>query len=195
MLGHMVRTAAQRVKLRAYQNAWQKRPEVRAKRREWEKLYRERNREKLRAAAKEQYWKSREQYLEKHRRYRIRHPERLKTIWSTSRLKRIDKCLEYDRLRKKIHPERIRIYNLRRTEQKKIFSNLTFQEWLNVLAIYNYTCAYCGSKKRKLTQDHVLPLSKGGHHTQLNVVPACLPCNMKKGAKFLLPPPRQLCFA
>lgn len=28
--------------------------------------------------------------------------------------------------------------------------------------------------------DHVIPLSKGGHHTASNVVPACGPCNSVK---------------
>jgi len=51
----------------------------------------------------------------------------------------------------------------------------------------NYTCQYCNKAKpsSQLTYDHVIPRSKGGKTTWTNVVAACLPCNLKKGNKFL----------
>jgi len=45
-------------------------------------------------------------------------------------------------------------------------------------------CHYC-TMERKLTLDHVIPLSKGGQHTKANVVPACGPCNSKKRDRIL----------
>lgn len=45
-----------------------------------------------------------------------------------------------------------------------------------------YWCKkYVGIKK--LTQDHVIPLSRGGSHDESNVVAACGPCNSRKGAE------------
>lgn len=43
-------------------------------------------------------------------------------------------------------------------------------------------CYYCGSTvpPRKLTMDHVVPLSRGGKTTKGNVVPACKECNTRK---------------
>ncbi|MDY6903085.1 MAG: HNH endonuclease [Thermodesulfobacteriota bacterium] len=43
-------------------------------------------------------------------------------------------------------------------------------------------CYYCGKKipPRKLTMDHVVPLSRGGKSTKGNVVPACKACNTQK---------------
>jgi 5-methylcytosine-specific restriction endonuclease McrA len=35
-------------------------------------------------------------------------------------------------------------------------------------------------------QDHVYPLSRGGSHGIGNVLPVCRPCNLSKGAKFLI---------
>ncbi len=32
-------------------------------------------------------------------------------------------------------------------------------------------------------RDHVVPLSKGGEHSEDNLVPACAPCNLSKGNK------------
>lgn len=48
-----------------------------------------------------------------------------------------------------------------------------------VLRRDRHTCQYCGSSKR-LTLDHVIPLSKGGQHRWDNVVTACEQCNQRK---------------
>ncbi|WP_317054424.1 HNH endonuclease [Roseovarius rhodophyticola] len=47
-----------------------------------------------------------------------------------------------------------------------------------------FCCQYCGSKG-DLTFDHVVPRAKGGITSWENVVAACSPCNLKKGAKSL----------
>ena len=45
-----------------------------------------------------------------------------------------------------------------------------------------YLCAFCGSNlpASKLTRDHVIPFSRGGRDTWMNVVTACRGCNEKK---------------
>jgi 5-methylcytosine-specific restriction endonuclease McrA len=45
-----------------------------------------------------------------------------------------------------------------------------------------YRCQYCGERKGalELTLDHILPRSRGGDNTQLNLVTACLACNNRK---------------
>lgn len=47
------------------------------------------------------------------------------------------------------------------------------------------TCQYCGKKDfyRKMTLDHVIPKSRGGPKTWLNLVTCCVPCNQRKGDK------------
>lgn len=59
-------------------------------------------------------------------------------------------------------------------------------QWENIIRRYNYRCAYCG-KRCILTQDHVVPVSKGGEHSPYNIVPACIECNIKKGVKLWQP--------
>lgn len=59
-------------------------------------------------------------------------------------------------------------------------NDLTVKQWQEIKARYGYRCVYCGCKPRRLTQDHVTPLIKGGSHTVQNVVPACLACNIQK---------------
>ncbi|MCK5604322.1 HNH endonuclease [Candidatus Pacearchaeota archaeon] len=62
------------------------------------------------------------------------------------------------------------------------------EQWKALLKTHNYRCAYCGilgkdTKQKYLTQDHVIPIDKGGEHSPENIVPACLSCNCKKGNK------------
>jgi 5-methylcytosine-specific restriction endonuclease McrA len=51
----------------------------------------------------------------------------------------------------------------------------------NILRRDHYTCQYCGRRGDRLTVDHVLPRSRGGEATWINVVAACLRCNLHKG--------------
>lgn len=46
-----------------------------------------------------------------------------------------------------------------------------------------YRCQYCGEKKgvKELTLDHILPRSRGGDNSPINVVTACMTCNNRKG--------------
>jgi 5-methylcytosine-specific restriction endonuclease McrA len=50
----------------------------------------------------------------------------------------------------------------------------------NVLRRDNFICQYCGTTKN-LTLDHLLPRSRGGETTWLNLVTACSRCNSHKG--------------
>ena len=45
-----------------------------------------------------------------------------------------------------------------------------------------YQCVYCGNKKN-LTVDHILPKSRGGKNTWLNLATCCSSCNRSKGDK------------
>ena len=76
----------------------------------------------------------------------------------------------------------------RRAREKNIIATLTFDEWNNLLIEHDYKCAYCYklfSKEFPATQDHVVPLSKGGQHTAENIVPSCRSCNSRKKDKLL----------
>ncbi|RME16153.1 MAG: HNH endonuclease [Alphaproteobacteria bacterium] len=47
-----------------------------------------------------------------------------------------------------------------------------------------FRCQYCGGRG-DLTFDHVVPRARGGVTSWENVVAACAPCNLRKGAKSL----------
>jgi 5-methylcytosine-specific restriction endonuclease McrA len=46
-----------------------------------------------------------------------------------------------------------------------------------------FRCQYCGDKKTpiELTLDHIVPRSRGGDNSPINIVSACLACNNRKG--------------
>lgn len=46
-----------------------------------------------------------------------------------------------------------------------------------------FRCQYCGEKKvaSELTLDHILPRSRGGDNSPVNIVTACVACNNRKG--------------
>ena len=50
------------------------------------------------------------------------------------------------------------------------------------------TCAYCGrhfANFANLSRDHIMPKSRGGQNTWMNVVTACRPCNSDKSDQTL----------
>lgn len=72
-----------------------------------------------------------------------------------------------------------------RDERRKARKLRESQWWKRRLA--KGVCFYCGSRlaPKKLTMDHIVPLSRGGRSTKGNVVPCCKDCNNKK--KQLIP--------
>ena len=58
----------------------------------------------------------------------------------------------------------------------------TFAEWETLKAQYNWTCLACRKTESeiKLTEDHIIPVSKGGSDNIENIQPLCLKCNLSK---------------
>lgn len=72
----------------------------------------------------------------------------------------------------------------RRAVKRAVGVSLTFSEWDEIRLSYGGRCVYCG--KPAVSQDHIVPMIRGGTHSADNVVPACISCNSSKGAKPLL---------
>lgn len=70
----------------------------------------------------------------------------------------------------------------RRARKAGSYSGVTAADWREVLRILGSACLCCGSKAPP-TQDHVVPLSRGGAHHPLNLQPLCRPCNERKQAR------------
>lgn len=46
-------------------------------------------------------------------------------------------------------------------------------------------CCYCESTEKKMTREHIIPLSKGGAHHRSNIRYSCWKCNHYRGNKEL----------
>lgn len=87
------------------------------------------------------------------------------------------------------NPEKVKAMLARRYARKKgsTETTLTAEQWAEIKEAFDHRCAYCERQFKRLTQDHITPLSKGGLHIVSNVVPACPSCNSRKQAG---PPPK-----
>ncbi len=53
----------------------------------------------------------------------------------------------------------------------------------NVLIRDRFSCSYCGTRRERLSIDHIIPKSRGGETNFENCVAACKACNLKKGGQ------------
>ena len=80
----------------------------------------------------------------------------------------------------KKNPERMAHLRARRyAREKGAEGSHTFEEWKELCEKYNWRCVKC-NKKRKLTKDHIKPLSEGGTDYISNIQPYCRSCNSRK---------------
>lgn len=95
--------------------------------------------------------------------------------------------LEQERARtkkwKKDNPEKQRFIEKRRRSRKiNAEGSHTHEQWIELKNQYGCRCVRCQKHESevKLTQDHIIPLSKGGTDYIDNIQPLCFSCNSSK---------------
>ena len=76
----------------------------------------------------------------------------------------------------------------RRSAKNQSPGHYTQADWRAIVAKQKGKCAIC-RKKKKLTVDHIIPLSKGGSNMAVNIQGLCYSCNSRKHAN--IPPDAQ----
>lgn len=125
--------------------------------------------------------RNREQYRLNSKAWNLANPERAAASRRRWYAANRDYVLEYRRRYRHANRQAIRMLNAgRRARKRNAPGTFTAREWQALKATYRHRCAYC-HRRRRLTIDHVVPLSRGGWHTASNIVPACQSCNSSKG--------------
>ena len=70
----------------------------------------------------------------------------------------------------------------RRARKAGAEGSVTSIDWIRVMSILGRQCICCGSEASP-TQDHIVPISKGGRHHPTNLQPLCRRCNERKQAR------------
>jgi len=79
---------------------------------------------------------------------------------------------------------KIKNANDRRVRKLGAKGSHTIKEWEELKRKFKYKCASCGLKK-PLTEDHIIPLSRGGTDYIENIQPLCRSCNAIKYTKVI----------
>ena len=177
---------------RANAKAWQirNRERKRATQHAWQIKNREKN------SAKKTAWcrKNVERVRAVKNAWNAKHPEQARARVKDWQRNNPEKKRAQGKLYALRHPDKINARSKRYQARKRhvALSDLTAEQWDMIKDHYGHRCVYCGRKMQRLTQDHIIPLIKGGNHTLTNIVPACRSCNSKKGARAPLIPVQPL---
>lgn len=127
--------------------------------------------------------KSPEKIREARRRYCLAHPEKVRDTKRRYRLSHPEEgraaCKKWYAANLEKARDVTRIKNARRRAHKlqNGSSPYAFRE---IFALADYKCAYCLERPSKLQIDHLVPLSRGGPDAEINIIPACRTCNVRK---------------
>lgn len=66
---------------------------------------------------------------------------------------------------------KVRTFHNRNAAKNKTIHNFTKSEWEECLKFFDYKDAYTGLPMEIISQDHIIPVSKGGSYTKQNIVP------------------------
>ncbi len=131
----------------------------------YQKDYRQKNRDRIRADKKRYCEQNREKVLTAKRRYAAEH-----------RKQESARAIQWQ----KDHPDRVRQRSkLRRFRERANGGQVNWQDWIDLCSQFNDLCAGCGSDKRP-EMDHIVPVIHGGRGDLVNLQPLCRSCNASK---------------
>ncbi len=88
----------------------------------------------------------------------------------------------------KIQLEKKRFRNQRyKARKRNALGSHTYEEWIAIKEYYGNMCLCCKrcEPEVKLTEDHIIPLSKGGSDYIDNIQPLCVSCNTRKHTEII----------
>jgi 5-methylcytosine-specific restriction endonuclease McrA len=124
-----------------------------------------------------------EKKREGNRRWYQKNKEKLRKKASRYYAHNKSKCKNNMKQYRSVHPEMNIVKHSKRRARKLLAGgSFSASEWKALCKKYNHKCLCC-NRSRKLTADHVVPVSKGGSSNIENIQPLCGPCNSRKRDK------------
>lgn len=149
------------------------------------KEWRQKNKEKTRAYCKNRYWEDPEKARKRVRDWQKKNPEKHKernNNWIANNIEKYKK--RQDKWRSENREVLLKSRKLSNSKRRAASKDkIEIKEWNELLVLYDNKCLCCGRNDKKLTIDHIIPLSKGGKNVIDNVQPLCMDCNRKKHVK------------
>mgnify|MGYP006921324890 CR=1 FL=1 len=145
---------------------------------------------------KKECWESKSKFKKKKRHYcsMACYAKDRKENWAREEQPTYKGMTPYESHRKyvKNNPERIAHLKARRyAREKNAEGSHTFEEWQELCKKFNNKCAKCKENK-KLTKDHIKPLSECGTDYISNIQPLCRSCNSRKWKTYIYQNPELL---
>jgi 5-methylcytosine-specific restriction endonuclease McrA len=141
------------------------------------KKYRAENKEKIAAKDKKWYLENKERINIKRKKGYEKNKEKELLVCKEWRDNHPDYQLSYQRANK----DKMAEYSNRRRASKVGNGVFTIaQKFMRNL--YNSPCVSCGASEN-ITADHIIPIIKGGRHSEGNLQPLCGSCNSSKNSK------------
>ena len=114
------------------------------------------------------------------RRWRARHPEEHKANTRADYARHSDQRNAQGAAYRLANPQvKTASRQRRRAREVGAEGSHASREWLELLGLYSWRCAYCDASA-PLHVDHAIPLFRGGTNYIENIRPACPPCNLRK---------------
>ena len=160
--------------------------------------YRNRHKGKIKESNKDYRIRNREPRRLYNIEFLKNNPEKSKIYTNRHYTKNHDKCIEVARVYRLNNPEKTaearRKYARdkpwdssfrcarRRAMKQNAEGSHTRQEWLDLCEKYEHKCLCCG-EETNLSEDHIVPITKGGSDYISNIQPLCRSCNSRKSTK------------
>jgi len=164
------------------------------------KKWKENNKGRVKEYNKENYWGNREANIERKKKWHVENTDHIKSYRREYRKKNREYILQRQSLLNKTetikasqrqwrkeNKDKVNYYNQKRRNLKaNLISEFTYEDWEECLKFFNHKDAYTGEKMKRVSQDHIIPISKGGGYLKNNIVPCEGSVNSSKSNKELM---------
>lgn len=153
----------------------------------WQR-YRVKHRKEIRQRQKVQRVSNPKMFYRKERRWRLKNLKHCAERQRQWRIMHPGYETEQGRRQRLKHPERYRENNVRRRARER-GADISNKETSAIIRkwkqLTEFECSYCHLifQTKGMHIDHIIPISKGGHHTPENICRSCAQCNRRKSSK------------